>query len=133
MNKRIRFGIYQSCGNRGSVVCVFGLQMWGWCRRAVDSGLGPGSGRVVLCLREFGSRVLCVDGRSRYLYMYMYLRCTRCPIFLHLIDICVLPCICLWQIFVCVLLLDLDVSRDHLSLSGAAPVIQRVRMAGLHT
>ena len=31
MDKRIGFGLYQSCGNRGSVGCVsvFGLR---WCR-----------------------------------------------------------------------------------------------------
>ena len=28
----------------------------------------------------------------------MHLRSTRCSILLHLIDICFLPCICLWQI-----------------------------------
>ena len=41
---RIGFGLYQSCGNRGSVrrVFVFGLQ---WCRW----GLGPGSVRVRWC------------------------------------------------------------------------------------
>ena len=27
-----------------------------------------------------------------------HLRCTHCSILLHLIDICVLACICLWQI-----------------------------------
>ena len=27
-----------------------------------------------------------------------HLRCTQCSIMLHLIDICVLTCICLWQI-----------------------------------
>ena len=43
VGERIGFGLYQSCGNRGSVgrVSVFWLQ---WC------GLGPGSEGVVLCL-----------------------------------------------------------------------------------
>ena len=27
-----------------------------------------------------------------------HLRCTQCPILLHLIDICFLTCICLWEI-----------------------------------
>ena len=42
--ERIGFGLYQSCGNRRSVVCVsvFGLR---WCRW----GLRPGSGRVRWC------------------------------------------------------------------------------------
>ena len=30
--------------------------------------------------------------------MPAHLRCTQCSIMLHLIDICFLPCICLWQI-----------------------------------
>ena len=48
LSERIGFGLYQSCGNRGSVRCmsVFRLQCCGWCRW----GLGPGSGRVVLHL-----------------------------------------------------------------------------------
>ena len=39
----MRFGFYQSCGNRGSGgrVPVFWLQ---WCRWEVGRGLGPGSG-----------------------------------------------------------------------------------------
>ena len=28
----------------------------------------------------------------------MHIRCTQCSILLHLIDICFLPCICMWQI-----------------------------------
>ena len=34
MNERIEFGLYQSCGNRGSVgrVSVFWLRWCGWCR-----------------------------------------------------------------------------------------------------
>ena len=27
-----------------------------------------------------------------------HLRCTQCSIVLHHIDICILPCICLWQV-----------------------------------
>ena len=46
------------------------------------------------------------------------LRCIQCSILLHPIDICFLPCICVWQISqiqtcVCVLLSDLDLSRHH--------------------
>ena len=65
----------------------------------------------------------------------VHLRCTQCSILLHLMDICLLLCICLWhisQIQTCfVWLSDLDLSRHHPLLRGAAPFIQRVRMAGL--
>ena len=48
------FGLYQSCGNRGSVgrVSVFWLRWWGVVR-----GLGPAPGGVVLCLCESGLSV----------------------------------------------------------------------------
>ena len=51
MNKMIGFGIYQSCGNRGSIGCVsvFGLRWCVWYRWGVGRVLGPGSGRVVWC------------------------------------------------------------------------------------
>ena len=51
MDKRIGFGLYQSCGDKGSVtrVSVFWLWWCGGCRWAVGSGLGPGSGAVGLC------------------------------------------------------------------------------------
>ena len=63
--------------------------------------LEPGSGRVVW--------ILCVDGRSRYLYIVLiiftitmripaHLMCTQYSIMLHHIDICFLTCICLWHI-----------------------------------
>ena len=44
-------GLYQSCGDRGSVghVSVFWLQWCGWCRWGVGRGLGPGSGAVGWC------------------------------------------------------------------------------------
>ena len=54
-------------------------------------------GGVVLCLCELWVRIICVDGRSRYLYI-AHLRCTQCSFMLHLIDICFLPCICLWHV-----------------------------------
>ena len=34
----------------------------------VGRGIGPGSGRVVLCVCELGVGILYVDGRSRYMY-----------------------------------------------------------------
>ena len=40
----IGFGIYQSCGNKGSVgrVSVFWLPLCGWCRWGVGRGLDQG-------------------------------------------------------------------------------------------
>ena len=48
MNERIGFGLYQSCGDMGSVghVSVLWLR---WCRWGVGRGLGPGSGAVGWC------------------------------------------------------------------------------------
>ena len=48
MGEWIGFGLYPSCGNRGSIVHLSGLR---WYRWGVGRGLGPGSGEV-LCLRE---------------------------------------------------------------------------------
>ena len=47
----IVFGLYQSCGKRGSVVrvSVFWLRLCGWCMWRVGRGLGPGSGGVGWC------------------------------------------------------------------------------------
>ena len=48
MDKRIGFGLYQSCRDRGSVghVSVFWLRL---CRWVVGRGLGPGSVAVGWC------------------------------------------------------------------------------------
>ena len=49
---------------------------------------------------------MCLNSLCRWqVQVYVYramripvqLRCTQCSILLHLIDICFLPCICLWQ------------------------------------
>ena len=62
-----------------------------------------GSGGMGLCLCE----VLSLDSLCRWqvqVSVYCawripaYLRCTQCSILLHLMDICFLTCICLWQI-----------------------------------
>ena len=57
---RIGFGLYQSCGNRRSVICVsvFRLQ---WCRCGVGRGRGPGSGRVLCCY-------VCVSAPYTHIY-----------------------------------------------------------------
>ena len=48
MDEIIGFGLYQSCGGRGSVgrVSVFLMWLCGWCRWGVGRGIGPGSGAV---------------------------------------------------------------------------------------
>ena len=45
----------------------------GWCRWGMDRELGAGYGGVVLCMYELCVRILCVDGRSRYIYIYSVL------------------------------------------------------------
>ena len=46
----------------------------------------------MLCLCESGFSVYCAWR------IPAHLRCTQCSILLHLMDICFLTCICLWQI-----------------------------------
>ena len=100
VGEMIGLRLYQSWMNRGDVgyVSVFCLR-WCW-----GSESGPG-------LRGWGG-VMSVFGVSLYslclwqVQAYVYcarripaqLRCTQCSILLHLIDICYLTCICLWQI-----------------------------------
>ena len=66
----------------------------------VGRGLGPRSGAVGWCY-------VCVSSLCRWqvqVSVYCawripaHLRCTQCSILLHLMDICFLTCICLWQI-----------------------------------
>ena len=49
---RIGFGLYQFWRNIGKVgyVSVFWMRCCGWCWGRMGGRLGPGSGRVVLCL-----------------------------------------------------------------------------------
>ena len=65
----------------------------------------------------------------------VHLRCTQCSILLHLMDICFLTCICLWQISQIQTFLFKVVGPGLVSTSpaflAAAPAIQRVRMAGM--
>ena len=99
MIERIGFGLYQSCGDRGSVghVSVFWLRGWG-----VGRGLGQGSGAVGWCYVCVSLDSLCRWQVQVSVYcawrIPAHLRCTQCSILLHLIDICFLTCICLWQI-----------------------------------
>ena len=63
-------------------------------------GFGPGSGALGWCYVY----VRCESGWQVQVSVYCawripaHLRCTQCSIVLHLIDICFLTCICLWQI-----------------------------------
>ena len=58
MDERIGFGLYQSCGDRGSVGHVFWLRWCGWCRWGVGRGLGPmlgdGKNKKKVDLHGFG-------------------------------------------------------------------------------
>ena len=98
---RIGFGLYQSCGDRGSVgyVSVFWLRR---CRWGVGRGLGQGSGAVGWCYVCVSLDSLCRWQVQVSVYcawrIPAHLRCTQCSILLHLMDICFLTCICLWQI-----------------------------------
>ena len=47
VGERIRFGLYQSCGDRGSVGRMFWLRWCVWRRWGVGRGLGPGSGYLL--------------------------------------------------------------------------------------
>ena len=103
VDERIGFGLYQSSGDRGSVghVSVIWLR---WCRWGVGRGLGHGSGVVgwcYVCVRcESGTLCRWQVQVSVYCAWRIpaHLKCTQCSILLHLMDICFLACICLWQI-----------------------------------
>ena len=79
-----------------------GLEGWCYVYVSCESGLfvyvaGPG-----IC-------ILCWA-------VPVHLRCTKCSILLHLIDICFPPCICLWQISQIPTSLCVDLSLHHLIL-----------------
>ena len=104
--ERIGFGLYQFWRNMGKVgyVSVFWLWWCGWCWGRVGGWLGPGSRRVggVMSVCVVSLESLCRWQVQVSVYcarrLPVYLRCTQCSIMLHLIDICFLTCICLWQI-----------------------------------
>ena len=106
MDERNGFGLYLSCGDKGSVgrVSVFWLRWCVWCRWGVGRGMDQ--------VRERWGGVMSVWGVSlNYLCRWQiqvsvycawripaHLRCTQCSIRLHLMDICFMTCICLWEI-----------------------------------
>ena len=65
-------------------------------------GLGQGSGAVGWCYVCVSLDSLCRWQVQVSVYcawrIPAHLRCTQCSILLHLMDICFLTCICLWQI-----------------------------------
>ena len=102
MDEIIGFGLYQSSGVRGSVghVSVFGCGGVGGVGGEWVGGLDKGRER-------WGDVCVSLDSLCRWqvqVSVYCawripaHLRCTQCSILLHLMDICFLTCICLWQI-----------------------------------
>ena len=63
-----------------------GLGGWGFVMSVCVVGLD------YLCLWQVQVSVYCARR------IPVHLRCTQCSMLLHLIDICFLTCICLWQI-----------------------------------
>ena len=59
-------------------------------------------------------------------------RCTQCSILLHLIDICFLPCICLWQISKIQTCLCVVVGPEYVSTSPAFMRLSAGHPAGRH-
>ena len=83
-SEKLWFELYQSCRTRGSVerVCCGGVgDVGGWlsCTRVWE-------GVVVLCICMVCVWMICVDGRSRYVYcawrIPVHLRCNQCSILL---------------------------------------------------
>ena len=96
------FPIMEEHGESGLCVCF--LWWCGWCWGRMGGRFGPGSWRVGNVLSVC---VVSLDYRCRWqvqVFVYCarripeHLRCTPCSILLHLIDICFLSSICLWQI-----------------------------------
>ena len=79
-------GLYQSCGNKGSVdvcLCLACGGVGGVGGEWVRCLNGVWRDGVVLCLGELWGRISCVDGRSRYLYIVRggYLPILGAPVF----------------------------------------------------
>ena len=87
-----------------------------WCGK-----LGPWPGSVMWCYVcvccEFGWQVQVSVYCARRIPAH--LRCTQCSILVHLIDICILICICLWQILQIQTCLSVVVGHGLVSTSPA--------------
>ena len=92
--------LYLSCGGVGDV----GRVVLEWVGVGVGVWSGPWSGRLddVMSVRVMSLDYLCRCHVQVSVYCARQIpahrRCTQCAILLHLIDICFLPCSCLWQI-----------------------------------
>ena len=91
MGEKIGFGLYQSCWNRSvRRVSVWVVVVLGGCWGGV----------MFVCVVSLDFLCLCQVQVSVYYARRIpaHIRCTQCSILLHLIDICFLTCICMWQI-----------------------------------
>ena len=70
------------------------------CGCGLGQGMGWWIGVMSVCVVSLDSLCLWQVQVSVYCARRIpaYLRCTQCSFLLHLIDICFLTCICLWQI-----------------------------------
>ena len=100
MHERIGFGFTKPVGTGGVLdMCLCFAVVW------VGSGYGAWTrvenGGVVLCLCGVSLDSMCRWQVQVSVYcawrIPAHLRCTQCSILLHLMDICFLACICLWQ------------------------------------
>ena len=142
VDKTIGFGLYQSCGNRGSVgyVSVFGLRWCGVCVcgesvGGLDHGLENWGGVMFVWVR-----IMLIDGRSMYMYIMLggYLLILGAP---SVQSGSTLSIYASYSVFVYgryrksrlvnVLLSDQVLSRHHSPLWGAAPANQRVHIINI--
>ena len=129
MDERIGFGLYQSCGNRGSVGHVSAFWLW-WCGWGVGRGLGGVGGVMSVCVVSLD--YLCRWQVQVSVYCAWHtaapLRCTQCSIMLHLMDICFLTCICLQHISQIPTLLVVVVVPGLVSTSPACRLAKKVNL-----
>ena len=93
MMRGLGLGFTNHVGTGGVLdICLFGLR---WCRWG-------GAWRSVMYVRVESPDSLCRWQVQVSVYcswrIPAHLRYTQCSILLHLMDICFIPCICLWQI-----------------------------------
>ena len=115
---------------------VFWLRWCGWCGWGVGRGLGPGSGAVGWCYVCVSMDYLCRWQVQVSVYcawrIPAHQKYTKCSILLHLMDICFLACISLWQISQIQNLLFKVVGPGLVSTSPAFVSSSASHPAGLH-
>ena len=134
----LNLGFTNSGGTWGKwdMCLCFGCGGVGGVRGEWVGGLGQ-CGVMSVCVGSLGSLCRWQVQVSVYCARLIpaHIRCTQCSILLHLIDICFLTCICLWQISQTQICLRVEVGPGLVSTSPAfmrsISAIQRVRMAGL--